>query len=122
MKKGVGLLLLILMVLFLAGCNKKESVNLKVKCEEDIIEETYKVGDTISCSLLGDNYDLDVTKITNNEVEVESKRDGLVEPNENGTINMTKKVRKFIAKNGKKLVLALQVTDAGNIIEIEWNE
>ncbi len=114
-------LILIIFIFLLVGCGK-EDVKLKVDCNDEVSEQTYKLGDVITCTLLGDDYDLEIKSITNGSVTFEASRDGLVVPNEDGTINMTRKSRKFVLKKDRKLELAMQVTDAHGMINIEWNE
>ena len=119
MKKIV---ILMISIFLLVGCGNKENVKLKVECSGEVEEQTYKVGDVINCTLLGDEYDLEIKKITDKSVSLEASRYGLVEPNPSGSINLTKKIKKFVLKKDKKLELAMQVTDAHGMINIEWNE
>lgn len=95
-------------------------VSLKIVNGDEIISDQYKVGDTFQCNLLGEEFEIKIDRISDEKVKLSSSKYGLCPSNEDGTINLNAKVKKFELSKGKELDLRLQATDAGEGIIIIW--
>jgi len=97
--------LVISLILLCFGCSKeKEKANLEVSCANTVSTIEVSEGNTISCKLLDNTYELKINKITKDKIELENNQYGLTDDN-----NLVKKTKTFTLKD--ELRLKTQTTD-----------
>ena len=105
--------LVISLLLLCFGCSKEQKkAKLEISCDSVISNVEVSEGNTISCELLGETYELKVTKITDNEVKLENNKYGLTDDD-----SIIKNIKEFSLKD--KLRLKTQTTDIEEYLIIE---
>lgn len=115
-KTIITVLLWGLMLFGLAGCketNKSAHINVTLYDHTDRIE--VKVGETFTYSLLGNEYEFEVTDITEEEISIEVDQYGLT-----NSSSLISEDNQFIIEKGKKLELHTQTTDYQESIIFEY--
>lgn len=108
------------MMLGLTGCEKSnqsadQSANISVTLYDNTSSIEVKVGDTLTYSLLGDEYEFEITDITEDEISIEVNQYGLTDSS-----SLRSKDNQFIIEKGKKLELHTQTTDYQESIIFEY--
>lgn len=112
MKKFVILLFLVV----LTGCDKEEiSVNLEINCDNvtNIVE--VRKDDTLSCNLLGENYEFKITKIKNDEIYIEANKYGLTSSG-----SLLSEEKEFVLNKDSSITLTTQSTDYQEKVVFNW--
>lgn len=99
---------------------KPESVYLKIDCDGKDISDTYKIGDTFKCELLGKEFTIKIKNISDKKIVLKSTSYDLYPKRSNGTISLIDEVNTFNLEKNKKLILVLQATDVSSDISIIW--
>ena len=106
-------ILTISLILLCFGCSKeKEKANIEISCDNTISSVEISEGNTISCKLLGETYELEVKKITKDEIKFESNKYGLT-----SNYNIIEKNKDFNLNN--ELKLKTQTTDVSEYLIIK---
>lgn len=118
MKKKVflllfGIVIIVCISLLLYNWNKSTIIKVTLNDNTDSVE--IKVGDLLTYSLLGDEYQFKITSITKNKISIEVNKYGLTNTN-----NLMLEDNKFIIEEGKKLELHTQSMDYQEWIIFEY--
>lgn len=115
-KIALTILLWGIMVFGLAGCketNKSAYINVTLYDHTDRIE--VKAGETFTYSLLGNDYEFEITNITEEEISIEVDQYGLT-----NSSSLISEDNQFIIEKGEKLELHTQTTDYQESIIFEY--
>lgn len=107
-------------IIFSGNNNYNTFVSLKIISNGETISGQYKVGDEFKCNVLGEEFEIKIDSISDEKVELSSSKYGLCPINEDGTINLKTKVRRFKLFKGKELDLGFQAMDVSRRIVIIW--
>lgn len=117
MKKIIITILLCgVIVLAIIGCwkaNKSATINVTLRGDSDSIE--IRIGDILTYSLLGHEYEFKITDITKNKISIEVNQYGLT-----NTSSLLAEDNKFVIEKGEKLELHTQSTDYQEKITFEY--
>lgn len=117
MKKTLLTILLFGFVLLgITGCgktNKSTTINITLNDNTNSVE--IKVGDVLTYTLMGNEYEFEITDINDNEVSIKVNQYGLT-----NTSSLISKDNKFTIEKGNKLELHTQTTDYQESITFEY--
>lgn len=105
-----------LLLLVLTGCDKEDvSVNLEINCDNvtNIVE--VKQSDTLSCNLLGENYEFKITKIKNDGIYIEANKYGLTSSG-----SLLSEEKEFVLNKDSSITLTTQSTDYQEKVVFNW--
>lgn len=115
-KRILSILLCGIMIFGLTGCGEaNKSANINVTFNDNTNSVEIKVGNTLTYSLLGNEYEFKITDITKNEISIEVNQYGLT-----NTRSLISKDNKFIIEKGRELELHTQTTDYQESIIFEY--
>lgn len=116
-KRILSVLLCVIMISFscLLLYNKNKSITINVDLNGNTNSVEIKVGETLTYSLLGNEYEFKIIDIKKNEISIEVNQYGLT-----NTSSLIKEDNKFIIEKGKKLELHTQTTDYQESIIFEY--
>ena len=128
-KKVLSCLIVLVVIIFLGvfflvfadkgnGSNKR--INLEIDCNGKDLSGEYKKGDSFKCELLGEEFVIEIKKVSGDAALLKVDKYGLSKVTEKGTISLMEKVDEFELKKDKELVLGLQATDVSADIKINW--
>lgn len=117
MKKTILTILICgVIILGIIGCMKiNKTANIKVTLNDNTNSIKIKIGEILTYSLLGDEYEFKITDITKNKISIKVNQYGLT-----NTSSLISEDNKFIIEKGKKLELHTQTTDYQESIIFEY--
>lgn len=97
-----------------------DSAYLKIDCDGTDISNTYKMGDSFSCSLLNKEFKITIKSMTKGKIELEADQYGLFPQRDDGTYSLIDNVKDFDLYKDKELTLSFQATDVSSNIKINY--
>ena len=107
---------IVLLILVLTGCQEEDiSVNLEMNCDNVTNTLEVKKADTLSCNLLGENYEFKITKIDDNKIYFEANQYGLTSSG-----NLLSEEKAFVLNKDSSITLTTQSTDYQEKVIFKW--
>lgn len=105
-----------LLLLILSACHRNNpSVNLEMQCNNLSTNLEVKENDTLSCNLLGENYEFKVTKLDEDKIILESNKYGLT-----SSSSLIEKEKEFTLTKNSSITLTTQSTDYQEKVIFNW--
>lgn len=109
-------IILPLLLLILSACNRNTPrVNLEMHCNNLSTNLEVKENDTLSCNLLGENYEFKVTKLDEDKIILEANKYGLTSSN-----SLREKEKEFTLTKNSSITLTTQSTDYQEKVIFNW--
>lgn len=109
-------IILLFLLLILSACNRNNSrVNLEMHCNNLSTNLEVKENDTLSCNLLGENYEFKVTKLDEDKIILEANKYGLTSSN-----SLREKEKEFTLTKNSSITLTTQSTDYQEKVIFNW--